>query len=74
MTKMFGQKGYKRMEANVGKSHLLASYYKNCSAKTEDFSIKNSIEEKLIGVKFDFHLCLENLISSFLQERHMIWI
>ena len=72
--KMFGQKGYKRMEANVDKSHLFASFYKNCSAKTEDFSIKNSIEGKLAGVKFDSYLCLENLISSFLQRWRMIWI
>ena len=65
---MFEQKGYKRMEANVDKSHLLASYNENCLAKIENFSIKNSIEEKLICVKFDSLLSFENLVSSFLQE------
>ena len=65
---MFEQKGYKRMEANADKSHLLANYNENCSAKIEDFRIKNSIEEKLIRVKFDSLLSFENLVSSFLQE------
>ena len=65
---MFEQEGYKRMEANINKSHLLANYNENCSAKIEDFSIKNSIEEKLIGVKLDSLLSFENLVSSLLQE------
>ena len=34
------------------------------AAKIEDFSIKNSTEEKLLGVKFDSNLSLENHVTS----------
>ena len=35
------------MKANADKCHLLVSSEESCTAKIEDFSIKNSTEEKL---------------------------
>ena len=40
------------------------SFDENCTAKIEDFSIKNSSEEKLLGVKSDSNLYFENHITS----------
>ena len=34
------------METNADKCHLLVSSDESCTAKIEDFSIKNSTEEK----------------------------
>ena len=44
------------MKANADKCHLLVSSDERCTAKIEDFSIKNSTEEKLLGVKFGSNL------------------
>ena len=52
------------MKANADKCHLLVSSDESCKAKIEDFSIKNSIEEKLVGVKFDSNLSFENHVTS----------
>ena len=41
------------MKTNADKCHLLVSSNESCTAKIEDFSIKNSTEEKLLGVKLD---------------------
>ena len=48
------------MKANADKFHLLVSSDESRIAKIEDFSIKNSTEEKLLGVKFDSNLSFEN--------------
>ena len=40
----------------------------SCTAKIEDFSIKNSTEEKLLGVKFDSNLSFENLVTSLCKK------
>ena len=40
------------VKANADKCHLLVSSHESCTAKIEDFSIKNGTEEKLLGVKF----------------------
>ena len=72
------------MKANADKCHLLVSSDKVCTAKIEDFSIKNSTEEKLLGVKFDFNLFFLRVISpllvkrrarnyTLLQEHHITW-
>ena len=42
------------MKANVNSCHLLVSSDEICTAKIEDFSIKNSTKVKLLGVKPDF--------------------
>ena len=36
------------MKANANKCHLSVSFGESCTAKIEDFSIKNSAEEKLV--------------------------
>ena len=40
----------------------------SCTAKTEDFSIKNSIKGKLLGVKFDSNLYFENHAISLCKK------
>ena len=47
------------MKANADKYHLLVSSDKVCTAKIEDFTIENSNEEKLLGVKFDSNISFE---------------
>ena len=47
------------MKANADKCHLLVSSNESCRAKIENFSIKNSTEEKLLE---------ENLIRIFLLK------
>ena len=56
------------MKANADKCHLLVSSNKSCTAKIEDFSIKNSTEEKLLGVKFDPNLSFENHVNSLCKK------
>ena len=57
------------MKANADKCHLLVSSNESCTAKIEDFSIKNSTEEKLLGVKFDSNLSFENHVTSPLCKK-----
>ena len=52
------------VKANTNKCHLLVSSDESCTAKTEDFCIKNSTKEKLFGVKFDSNLSFENHFTS----------
>ena len=40
----------------------------SCKTKIEDFSIKNSTEEKLLGVKFDSNLSFENHVTSLCKK------
>ena len=56
------------MKANAGKCHLLVSSNESCTAKIEDFSIKNSTKEKLLGVKFDSNLSFESHITSLCKK------
>ena len=56
------------MKANADKCHLLVSSDESCTAKIEDFSIKNSIEEKLLGLKFDSNLSFESHITSLCKK------
>ena len=56
------------MKANADKCHLLVSSDERCTAKIEDFSIKNSTEEKLLGVKFDSNLSFEGHITSLCKK------
>ena len=48
------------MKANANQCHLLVSSDESCTAKIEDFSIKNSTKEKLLGVKIDSNLSFES--------------
>ena len=56
------------MKANADKCNLLVSSNESCTAKIEDFSIKNSTEEKLLGVKFDSNLSFENHVTSLCKK------
>ena len=53
---------------NVDKCHLLVISDKSCTAKIEDFSINNSTEGKLLGVKFDSNLSFENNVTSLCKN------
>ena len=57
------------MKANVDKCHLMVSSDESCTAKIEDFSIKNSTEEKLLGAKFDSKLSFENHVTLFVRRQ-----
>ena len=46
----------------------LVSSDESCTAKIEDFCIKNSTEEKLLGVKFDSNLSFEGHITSLCKK------
>ena len=52
------------MKANTDKYHLLVTRNTNITLRVEGFSIKNSTEEKLTGIKFDSKLSLKNHFSS----------
>ena len=56
------------MRANDDKCHLLVTSDESCTAKVEDFSIKNSTEEKHLEVKFDSNLSFENHVTSLCQK------
>ena len=50
----------------------LVSSDESCTAKIEDFCIKNSTEEKLLGVKFDSNLSFEGHITSLCKQASQI--
>ena len=56
------------MKANADKCHLLVSSDEVCTAKIEDFTIENSTEEKLLGVKFDSNLSFEGHVTSLCKK------
>ena len=56
------------MKANADKCHLLVSSDESCTAKIEDFSIENSTEQKLLGVKFHSNLSFESHITSLCKK------
>ena len=56
------------MKASADKSHLLVSSDGSCTAKIEDFNIKNTTEVKMLGVKFDSNLSFENHVTSLCKK------
>ena len=56
------------MKANADKCHLLVSSDESCTAKIEDFSIKNSTREKLLGVNFESNLFFKSHVTSHCKK------
>ena len=56
------------MKENADKCHLLVTTNSAVSASTEEFVINNSNEEKLLGIKIDTKLSLENHVSSLCKK------
>ena len=56
------------MKANAEKWHLLVTRDTDVTAKIGEFDVKNSREEKLIGVKIDGKLSFENHVSSLCKK------
>ena len=57
-----------QMKANTDKCHLLVTRNTDVTAKVGEFDVKNSREEKLLGVKIDTKLSFENHVSSFCKK------
>ena len=56
------------MKANADKCHLLVTRDTDVTAKIGELDVKNSKEEKLLGVKTDSKLSFENHISSLYKK------
>ena len=56
------------MKSNADKWHLLVTRGTNGTAKIGEFDVKFSRQEKLVCVKIDTKLSLENHVSSFCQN------
>ena len=56
------------MKANADKCHLLVSSNESCTVKIEDFSFKNSTEEKLLGVKVDSNFSFKSHVTSLCKK------
>ena len=56
------------MKANADKCHLLVTRDTDETAEIGEFDVKNSREEKLLGVKIDIKLSFENHVSSLCQK------
>ena len=56
------------MEANAHNYYPLLSTDEKFTAKIEDFNIRKSTEEKLLGLKFDSDLVFENLVTFFCKK------
>ena len=56
------------MKGNADKCHLSVSSDEVCTAKIEDFTIENSTEEKLLGLKFDSNLSFEGHVTSLCKK------
>ena len=57
------------MNIDADKCHLLVSSDESCTANIEDFSIKNSTEEKLLGVNFILIFLFKIISSLFVKKQ-----
>ena len=60
------------MVANADKCHLLTSTSEEVSAKIENEIIKNSLQEKLLGIVVDFEPHVKNLCKKAGQKLHAL--
>ena len=56
------------IKSNTDKCHLLVISDKSCTAKIENFSIKNSTKEKILGIKIDSSLSFVSHVTSFCKK------
>ena len=56
------------MKTNADKYHLLVTRDTDVITKIGEFDVKNSREEKLLGVKIDSKFSFENYVSSFCKK------
>ena len=56
------------MKANADKCHLPVTRDADVTFKIGEFDVKNSREEKLLGVKIDSKLSFENHVSSLCKK------
>ena len=56
------------MKANVDQCHLLVTRYTDVTTKIGDFDVRNSREEKLLGVNIDSKHSFENHVSSSCEK------
>ena len=56
------------MKANADKCHLLVTRDTDVTAIIGEFDVKNSREEKILGVKIDSQLSFENHVSSLYKK------
>ena len=56
------------MKANADNCHLLVTADTDVTAKIGELDVKNSREEKLLGVKIDTKLSFENHVSSLCKK------
>ena len=57
------------MKANADKCHLLVTRDTDVTAEIGEFDVKNSREDKLLGVKIDSKLSFENYVSSLAKRQ-----
>ena len=57
------------MKADTDKCHLLVNSDESCTYNIEDFSIKNSTEEKLLGVNFILIFLFKIISSLFVKKQ-----
>ena len=57
-----------QMKVNADKYHLLVTRDTDVTAKIGELDVKNSMEEKLLGVKIDSKLSFENHVSSLCKK------
>ena len=74
--KLFEWFANNHMKANHDKCHLLMSTLTPISIKVKDYIIKNSDNEKLLGVtvdaNFNFNCHLENILKSVSKKFHVL--
>ena len=57
------------MKANADKSHLLVTRDTDVTAKIGEFDVKNSMEEKLLGVKIDRNFLSKIMFLPFAKKQ-----